>query len=43
LAFGDSLPMSDVTHILAGIERGDPRADEKLLPLVCSLIELYGA
>jgi RNA polymerase sigma factor (TIGR02999 family) len=26
--------MSDVTHILAAIERGDPRAAEKLLPLV---------
>jgi RNA polymerase sigma factor (TIGR02999 family) len=26
--------MSDVTHILAAIEQGDPRAAEKLLPLV---------
>jgi RNA polymerase sigma factor (TIGR02999 family) len=34
LASGDSLAMSDVTHILAAIERGDPRAAEKLLPLV---------
>src|SRR5262249_51976924 len=29
-----SLAMSDVTHILAAIEQGDPRAAEKLLPLV---------
>jgi RNA polymerase sigma factor (TIGR02999 family) len=34
LACGDSLAMSDVTQILAAIERGDPRAAEKLLPLV---------
>ena len=27
-------PMSDVTHILAAVERGDPRAAEQLLPLV---------
>ena len=26
--------MSDVTHILTAIERGDPQAAEKLLPLV---------
>ncbi len=26
--------MSDVTHILSAIEQGDPRAAEKLLPLV---------
>ena len=26
--------MSDVTHILLAIEQGDPRAAEKLLPLV---------
>jgi hypothetical protein len=26
--------MSDVTRILADIERGDPRAAERLLPLV---------
>jgi RNA polymerase sigma factor (TIGR02999 family) len=26
--------MSDVTHLLAGIEQGDPRAAEQLLPLV---------
>src|SRR5436190_22557426 len=26
--------MSDVTHILAAIEQGNPRAAEKLLPLV---------
>jgi RNA polymerase sigma factor (TIGR02999 family) len=26
--------MNDVTHILAAIERGDPGADERLLPLV---------
>jgi RNA polymerase sigma factor (TIGR02999 family) len=26
--------MSDVTHILSAIERGDPRAAERLLPLV---------
>ena len=34
LASGDSLAMSDVTHILSAIEQGDPRAAEKLLPLV---------
>jgi RNA polymerase sigma factor (TIGR02999 family) len=34
LASGDSLSMSEVTHILSAIERGDPRAAEKLLPLV---------
>jgi RNA polymerase sigma factor (TIGR02999 family) len=34
LVSGDSLAMSDVTHILAAIEQGDPRAAEKLLPLV---------
>ena len=28
------LPMSDVTHILAAIERGDPKAVDQLLPLV---------
>ena len=27
-------PMSEVTHILAAVERGDPRAAEQLLPLV---------
>ena len=27
-------PMSDVTHILAAVERGDPQAAEQLLPLV---------
>src|SRR5262245_35311827 len=27
-------PMSDVTHILLAIERGDQRASEKLLPLI---------
>ena len=27
-------PMSDVTHILAAVERGDPQAAEELLPLV---------
>ncbi len=34
LASGDSLAMSDVTHILSAIGQGDPRAAEKLLPLV---------
>ena len=34
LASGDSLAMSDVTHILSAIEQGDPRAAEQLLPLV---------
>jgi RNA polymerase sigma factor (TIGR02999 family) len=34
LASGESLAMSEVTRILAAIERGDPRAAEKLLPLV---------
>ena len=34
LASGDSLAKSDVTHILSAIEQGDPRAAEKLLPLV---------
>jgi RNA polymerase sigma factor (TIGR02999 family) len=34
LAFGDSLAMSEVTRILSAIEQGDPRAAEKLLPLV---------
>ena len=33
-ASGDSLAMCDVTHILSAIEQGDPRAAEKLLPLV---------
>src|SRR5271154_3893821 len=28
------LPMNDVTHILTAIERGDPKAAEKLLPLL---------
>ena len=28
------LPMSDVTHLLAAIDRGDPQAAEQLLPLV---------
>jgi RNA polymerase sigma factor (TIGR02999 family) len=28
------MAMSDVTHILSAIEQGDPRAAEKLLPLV---------
>src|SRR6476660_1152209 len=27
-------PMSEVTHILAAVERGDPHAAEQLLPLV---------
>src|SRR5438874_7915938 len=27
-------PMSEVTHVLAAVERGDPRAAEQLLPLV---------
>src|SRR5436309_9390336 len=27
-------PVSEVTHILAAVERGDPRAAEQLLPLV---------
>ena len=27
-------PMSDVTHILAAVERGDPHAAEQLLPLI---------
>ena len=27
-------PLSDVTHILAAVERGDPQAAEQLLPLV---------
>ncbi len=34
MAFGDSLAMSEVTRILSAIEQGDPRAAEKLLPLV---------
>jgi RNA polymerase sigma factor (TIGR02999 family) len=34
LASGDFLATSDVTQILSAIERGDPRAAEKLLPLV---------
>ena len=34
LASGNSLVMSDVTHILSAIEQGEPRAAEKLLPLV---------
>jgi RNA polymerase sigma factor (TIGR02999 family) len=34
LASGDSVAMSDVTQILSAIEQGDPRAAEKLLPLV---------
>jgi len=34
LAAGDSLAMSEVTRILSAIEQGDPRAAEKLLPLV---------
>ena len=28
------MPMSDITHILAKIESGDPAAAEQLLPLV---------
>src|SRR5437588_3993191 len=28
------VPMSDVTHVLSAIERGDPHAAEQLLPLV---------
>src|ERR687894_331379 len=27
-------PMSEVTHILAAVERGDPHAADELLPLV---------
>jgi RNA polymerase sigma factor (TIGR02999 family) len=34
LASGDFLARSDITHILSAIEQGDPRAAEKLLPLV---------
>jgi RNA polymerase sigma factor (TIGR02999 family) len=34
LASGDSLAMSEVTRIISAIEHGDPRAAEKLLPLV---------
>ena len=34
MASGDSLAMSEVTRILSAIEHGDPRAAEKLLPLV---------
>ena len=34
MASGDSLAMSEVTRILLAIEQGDPRAAEKLLPLV---------
>jgi RNA polymerase sigma factor (TIGR02999 family) len=34
LASGDSLALSEVTRILSAIEHGDPRAAEKLLPLV---------
>jgi RNA polymerase sigma factor (TIGR02999 family) len=34
LASGDSLAMSEVSKILFAIEQGDPRAAEKLLPLV---------
>jgi ECF sigma factor len=35
--------MNDVTHIRSAIERGDPKAAEQLLPLVCKakLVELW--
>jgi RNA polymerase sigma factor (TIGR02999 family) len=34
LVSGDSLAMSEVMHIVSAIEQGEPRAAEKLLPLV---------
>jgi len=36
-------PMSEVTHILSAIERGDPHAPEQLLPLVYDELRLLAA
>src|SRR3954471_7377140 len=35
--------MNDVTHILSAIEQGDPRAAERLLPLVYDELRLLAA
>src|SRR6476469_9486633 len=36
-------PMSEVTHILAAVERGDSRAAEQLLPLVYDALRKLAA